>query len=64
MGLSVLVWGVVAGWLQGRGSVPGSAGSAEEEELELTARSIEGVGLSVVEMGLVEIWTGSTVLVV
>lgn len=53
----------MAGWLQGRGSVPASAGSAEEE-LELTARSIEGVGLSIVEMGLVEIWTGSTALVV
>lgn len=51
----------MAGWLQGRGSVPGSAGSAED--LELTARSIEGEGLSVVEMGFVVIWTGSTALV-
>lgn len=52
----------MAGWLQGRGSVPGSVGSAEK--LELTARSIEEVGLSVAEMGLVMIWTGSTALVV
>lgn len=52
----------MAGWLQGRGSVPGSAGSTEE--LELTARSTEGEGLPVEEMGLVVIWTGSTALVV
>lgn len=38
----------------------GTADSAEE--LEMTATSIEGEGLSVVETGLV-VWTGPTALV-
>lgn len=42
--------------------MPGSRGSAEE--LEIVARSTEGAGLSVVEMGLVVVWTGPTALVV
>lgn len=34
------------------------------EELEIIAMSIEGEGLTVVEMGLVVVWTGPTALVV
>lgn len=39
----------------------GTADSAEE--LEMSATSIEGEGLSVVETGLVVVWTGPTALV-
>lgn len=42
--------------------MPGTVGSAEE--LEVIARSVEGEGLSVVEMGLVVVWSGPTALVV
>lgn len=41
--------------------MPGTVDSAEE--VEITATSIEGEVLSVVEMGLVVVWTGLTVLV-
>lgn len=41
--------------------MPGTVDSAEE--LEMTATSIEGEGLSVVEMALVVVWTGLTALV-
>lgn len=34
------------------------------EELEIIAVSTEGEGLTVVEMGLVVVWTGPTALVV
>lgn len=42
--------------------MPGPVDSAEE--LEIIATSVEGEGLSVVEMGLVVVWTGPTALVV
>lgn len=41
--------------------MPGAVGSAEQ--LEITAMSLEGEGLSVVEMGLVVVWIGPTALV-
>lgn len=42
--------------------MPGSVGSAEE--LEIRARSRAGLGLSIVDMGLVVVKAGSTALVV